>query len=177
MGTTLGVATSPALMNTCTSSSSLSSAYCSWTVFGRCPVACMTAPRGTPIDSRRRIVDCRRSCGITPGIFASSLARLNIARMEIIGSRRDAGPRAVVTATARGSGRSKMNEQRMQTRTTLVLGRSVVVHSFDGQRWFSDAREAQQCEKRREEFFTERAKSLKRSDTFAIGTVNRTRAR
>jgi hypothetical protein len=43
-------------------------------------------------------------------------------------------------------------------------------NSFDGQRWFSDAREAQQCEQRREKFFTERAKSLKRSATFATGT-------
>ncbi len=59
----------------------------------------------------------------------------------------------------------QMNEQ-MQTRTTYVRGQPVVIHSFDGQRWFSDAHEARQCEKRREKFLAERAKSLKRSATF-----------
>ena len=62
-----------------------------------------------------------------------------------------------------------MNDQ-MQTRKTTVRGQSITIYSADGQRWFSNPHEARQCEKRREQFFTERAKSLKRSATFATGT-------
>jgi hypothetical protein len=59
-----------------------------------------------------------------------------------------------------------MNEQQMQRRTTNVRGQSITVYSADGQRWFSDLDEAEQCEKRRREFFAERSKSIKRSPTF-----------
>jgi hypothetical protein len=46
----------------------------------------------------------------------------------------------------------------------------VTVFSCDGFRWFSDKREAEQCEKARQKFLQQSARSLKKMSTFATET-------
>src|SRR5690348_12658488 len=84
--------------------------------------------------------------------------------------RAGAAPRRLPRAgtTSRGGQLQRfdqMNEQ-MQTRTTTVRGQLIVIYLFDGQRRFSDASEARQCEGRRQKILAERARSLKLSATF-----------
>ena len=43
----------------------------------------------------------------------------------------------------------------MMKKTTVVRGDRVTVYSCDGTRWFSDRREAEECEKRRQQFLRE----------------------
>jgi hypothetical protein len=50
-------------------------------------------------------------------------------------------------------------ESNLRTRDTQVCGKPIVVFSLDGWRWFSDKREAEHCEQRRQKFLSERAQS------------------
>jgi hypothetical protein len=54
----------------------------------------------------------------------------------------------------------------MMTKEISVRGESVTVHSVDGERWFSDKSEAEQCERRRAKFFADAERVLKRQSTF-----------
>ncbi len=54
----------------------------------------------------------------------------------------------------------------MMTKETFVCGECVTVHSVDGERWFSDKSEAEQCERRRAKFFADAERVLKRQSTF-----------
>jgi hypothetical protein len=63
----------------------------------------------------------------------------------------------------------------MQKKQTTVRGQSIIVYSADGARWFSDLAEARSCEKRRQKFLAERAKSLRRSPALDPETTDRHR--
>jgi hypothetical protein len=70
---------------------------------------------------------------------------------------------------------------RIRKKETIVVptGDRVTVFSCDGFRWFSDKREAEQCEKARQKFLQQSARSLKRMSTFKtpIGRRRRTKQR
>jgi hypothetical protein len=61
---------------------------------------------------------------------------------------------------------------RVRKKETVVVptGDRVTVFSCDGFRWFSDKREAEQCEKARQKFLQQSARSLKKMSTFATET-------
>jgi hypothetical protein len=70
-----------------------------------------------------------------------------------------------------------IEQQSMETRTTLVCGEPVVVYSLDRTRWFSSPADAVQYERSREKFLDDRARSLKKSCTFGPPTIGSRSAR